>query len=353
MNALEKLDAQARLRVAPDLCWIVRGVPIDVRAMADAAADERQQTLGDWLTNAIIDRARFEAGQALQARTVQDPLAGAPWDETPQAAVQADPADPVLLAPETPSDVISDLDTDALEALALEALLPETLSPEAQAIEALAVEVQIAEVLASEVPESEVLVSEVPAFEDLEPELYGPPTPVLLSGQAEAEVSAITEVAAPDEMAAILDSVRAIVAFAKLDGDTLYGPGVIQAPAPTETVGEVQPETTMAESAQALWGIPAETELDADCGTVFWFVDPDTLGVATVEAETELSEAVTLEAAAPEEVVLLSEPVTLTLIEPEIMAEAPAAETASVDETWLPKAAPEPKKSLLRRLFRR
>ncbi|HEY2659977.1 MAG TPA: hypothetical protein VGI79_09670 [Caulobacteraceae bacterium] len=54
-SALEKLEAQAKTRDAPPDYWAVRGVPLDVRAMAAETAERRGMTLGDWLTQIIVD----------------------------------------------------------------------------------------------------------------------------------------------------------------------------------------------------------------------------------------------------------------------------------------------------------
>ena len=58
--ALQRLDAQAQLRIDQDDYWSVRGVPIDVRAMAKAAAQDRGVSLSDWLTDAVIRHARVQ-----------------------------------------------------------------------------------------------------------------------------------------------------------------------------------------------------------------------------------------------------------------------------------------------------
>ncbi len=52
--------------------WTVRGVPVQVRALALRAAEERGMTVGDWLAEAIIAFARSDGqggGAAAERRT--------------------------------------------------------------------------------------------------------------------------------------------------------------------------------------------------------------------------------------------------------------------------------------------
>ena len=43
---------------AADARWTVRGVPMNVRAMAIKAAENRDMTVGDWLAEAVVAYAR-------------------------------------------------------------------------------------------------------------------------------------------------------------------------------------------------------------------------------------------------------------------------------------------------------
>ena len=116
-----------------------------------------------------------------------------------------------------------------------------------------------------------------------------------------------------------------------------------------------------AEAPRTLWEeIPAETELDADYGTVLWFVEPEAPISDALAPEVAALEVVTLEAMAQDETIdlatsdemtLLSDPLIISLIEPEAMIEEAVAPIAPSSETWLPKVEAKPKKSLLRRMF--
>jgi hypothetical protein len=49
---------------AADARWTVRGVPLNVRAMATKAADRQGLTVGDWLAEAVIAYSRGKVASA-------------------------------------------------------------------------------------------------------------------------------------------------------------------------------------------------------------------------------------------------------------------------------------------------
>jgi len=49
---------------AADARWTVRGVPLNVRAMATKAADKQGLTVGDWLAEAVIAYSRGKVSSA-------------------------------------------------------------------------------------------------------------------------------------------------------------------------------------------------------------------------------------------------------------------------------------------------
>lgn len=56
---------------AADARWTVRGVPMNVRAMATKAAENRDMTVGDWLAEAVVTYARStKAGVAADGSVV-------------------------------------------------------------------------------------------------------------------------------------------------------------------------------------------------------------------------------------------------------------------------------------------
>lgn len=48
---------------AADARWTVRGVPLNVRAMAIKAAESRGMTVGDWLAEAVVAYARADGAK--------------------------------------------------------------------------------------------------------------------------------------------------------------------------------------------------------------------------------------------------------------------------------------------------
>jgi hypothetical protein len=60
--------------------WTVRGVPVQVRALALRAAEERGMTVGDWLAEAIIAFARSDGQAAAAERRSNLPATDRPPD---------------------------------------------------------------------------------------------------------------------------------------------------------------------------------------------------------------------------------------------------------------------------------
>ena len=56
---------------AADARWTVRGVPVNVRAIATKAAENKGMTVGDWLAEAVVSYSRSDrSGVSADANTV-------------------------------------------------------------------------------------------------------------------------------------------------------------------------------------------------------------------------------------------------------------------------------------------
>ena len=174
-SALEKLETQAKTRDAPADFWAVRGVPLDVRAMAAQVAESRGLTVGEWLTQVIIDQDRadreaapLDAWFAPAPNQASLPAPSPPLDLTAiresisaivaYAQPDSDPA--VIDWTAAPSDETDEVDPEDVsmtaEALALDAVAiwPDATAESAAVVEpTLAVTAPVAEVAEAEAPE--------------------------------------------------------------------------------------------------------------------------------------------------------------------------------------------------------
>ncbi|QUD86835.1 hypothetical protein [Phenylobacterium montanum] len=82
LAALHKLDEQAEDRRDPGRFWAVPDVPIDVRATAEWQARSRGESLGVWMTAAILNHARAPEAPTTATSSVAFSPDPAPFAET-------------------------------------------------------------------------------------------------------------------------------------------------------------------------------------------------------------------------------------------------------------------------------
>lgn len=289
-QVLERLDAQARLRDELDDYWSVRGVPIDVRAMAKAAAKDRALSLGDWLTDAIIRHARGAEPAGDLSQDYAWPLA-AVWTENLIASEETTPAETAEPSPPT-----------HLEA----AVTPAPISLGAP---------PLGDELSSILDNIKAIVTDAGGqLEEQDLSVDDPPPECAV---------AWTEAAASDHMP---ESEQATAIYAAMDSD----------------LAPVWPEAQVHDVAEAALEAPVAAAADSDLGSVCADTapcpaqDPDELDLAAAAADLDLAPVWTPPVASAE---------------PAMIEDAPVE--AEIEETWIAQPSPAPRRNGLFGLFRR